>query len=272
MADAKRTLLHLKTNNRMPHGLLFHGPSLPDHKEVFSYLVKLEGCEHQQNEVPCDTCTPCKKIDENRHADVLWVSPLKNEIVVSQVAELLKWIHISPHELQRKFVWIRTGHLLNISAANALLKTLEEPPPYAVIVISVDRPDQVLLTIRSRLMLVRIPTNNSETNNDEFPEWISDLKETLHCYPGKYQDQSHLIDMISENREQFVWFLKTAQECILELWKTAFKNGQLSPAKQAKFQQLFQMTLNIENRAYKKYGNTSLHLHHFFMTWMGLST
>ena len=88
--------------------------------------------------------------DTLAHADYRWVAPDGAEIKVDQVRRLGEFVALKPEQASCKVAVVRDAHLLNTSAANALLKTLEEPPPLTHLLLFTDRPGRLLPTVRSR--------------------------------------------------------------------------------------------------------------------------
>jgi len=97
-------------------------------EEIFARAVLCEG-EKQ----PCDLCAACKKCLNGSHPDVHYVAPEKNTIKVDQIRALTEALSLASYEGGRKIAIIERADAMNESAQNALLKTIEEPEPYAVI-------------------------------------------------------------------------------------------------------------------------------------------
>jgi DNA polymerase-3 subunit delta' len=104
----------------------------------------------------CGECATCKRIGRGVHADVLVVEPGDSgTIKLDQVREAIDRTAYRPFEGRRRLVMIDHADALNVEAQNALLKTLEEPPPASVFVLITDRPDMLLPTVRSRCQRLR---------------------------------------------------------------------------------------------------------------------
>lgn len=266
MHNISDILSGLSAKNKLAHGFLFCGNDPKSHHTTIQHLAKLEGCERKGAQ-PCEACLPCNKINHENHPDILKISALKSEIVVSQVHELTHWLHIAPSELRHKYAWISDAQNLNSSSSNALLKTLEEPPAHAVIFLSVEQPHQVLVTIRSRLMLVRFPDRMDSSILDAKtpPPWINELQAVLTSSKKPTLEQLYdLNGQIAQEREDLVWFLEMAQ-------RTLKKRMELLPDQTSrdflKCEKLYALSLDIERNAYQRYGNISLYLDHFFAQW-----
>ncbi|MGD0883810.1 MAG: DNA polymerase III subunit delta' [Thermodesulfovibrionales bacterium] len=98
----------------------------------------------------CDRCHSCKKIDAETHPDLIVMTPEKGEIRVDQIRAVEDALSYMPYEGRRKVVVIDDADTMNQSAANAFLKTLEEPSAESLIVLISSNPDQLPETIRSR--------------------------------------------------------------------------------------------------------------------------
>ncbi|TAL25122.1 MAG: DNA polymerase III subunit delta' [Nitrospirae bacterium] len=98
----------------------------------------------------CDSCPSCKKIDSRTHPDFLLVEPEKGEIRVDEIRAIEEALSFAPYEGKIKVVVVDDAESMNQSAANAFLKTLEEPPAQSLIILVSSSPDRLPETIRSR--------------------------------------------------------------------------------------------------------------------------
>jgi DNA polymerase III delta' subunit len=112
--------------------------------------------------VPCLNCESCQRVEKGLHVDLKELSPEKGIISIDAVREAQDWLFLKPMEGRRKALLIDDAHTMNIPAANAFLKTLEEPPSSAVIVLVTANPMWLLPTIRSRCQVVRFSPLSSE--------------------------------------------------------------------------------------------------------------
>ena len=138
--------------NRIPSAYLFAGESGIGKKLTAINLAKTLNCLRQQT-TPidcCDECPSCKKIDSRTHPDFLMTAPEKGEIRVDEIRMIEEVISLAPYEGKRKVVIVDDAETMNPSAANAFLKTLEEPPPQSIIILISASPDRLPETIRSR--------------------------------------------------------------------------------------------------------------------------
>jgi len=102
----------------------------------------------------CDACPNCRKIDHDTHADIHWARPESKSriITVEQMRELMREIQLKPTEAGYKIAVIAAADRLNVQAANAFLKTLEEPPAKSVLILLTIEPQRILETILSRCL------------------------------------------------------------------------------------------------------------------------
>ncbi len=98
----------------------------------------------------CDECISCKKIDAGTHPDFVVIAPEKGEIRVGEIRAVQDALSFKPFEGKRKVVIIDEADTMNQAAANAFLKTLEEPPDESLLILIAAHPDMLPETIRSR--------------------------------------------------------------------------------------------------------------------------
>ena len=142
-------------HGRVAHAYLFAGPPGVGKGLVAREFAKTLNCE-QGGAVPCDACLACRKIDRGTHPDVLWFRPAgaMRMIRVEQVAEFLQAAAFKPYEGRWKVFVLVDADRLNVESQNKALKTLEEPGPGTVIILTSALPEALLPTIRSRCQRV----------------------------------------------------------------------------------------------------------------------
>lgn len=141
--------------NRMPHAVLMHGPVGVGKATCAGILAQALNCATSDYKDACGTCASCRKVARGLHPDVLWVEPEKGTIKVEAVRRLVEAVGYKPYEGARRVVVIDSAHTMNPSAQNALLKTLEEPPPSSILVLVTAAPRSLLPTVRSRCQPLR---------------------------------------------------------------------------------------------------------------------
>jgi DNA polymerase-3 subunit delta' len=141
------------SSSRLAHAYLFHGPSGVGKKFTAWQFVKALYCDTASIDA-CDCCVTCRKIMTGHHPDVMLISAEDSSIKIEQVRALQRHLSYKPYENQRTSVIIDRCELFTPPAANALLKTLEEPPANALLLLLAGNKDALPLTITSRCQLV----------------------------------------------------------------------------------------------------------------------
>ena len=163
--------------DHLPHALLVSGRTGIGKAAFAREFAKSLLCESPREGLACDACASCNWFEQGNHPDYREVLPEAAEegdddapaegskekkslvIKIGQVRALGDLVSLSTHRAGFRVIVIRPAEALQVAAANALLKTLEEPPPSTVIVLVSDRPARLLATIRSRCQAVtlRVP-------------------------------------------------------------------------------------------------------------------
>jgi len=152
--------------DRLPHALLFAGPIGVGKQTTATALAKLFLCEKAVGDVACTSCDSCRLVDAGNHPDVHVVyrqlMRLEKEKAKARdlTVDVIRDFLIAPANLKTnlgrgKFFLVEEAELMNATAQNALLKTLEEPFGRTLIVLLTDQPLALLSTIRSRSQMVR---------------------------------------------------------------------------------------------------------------------
>jgi DNA polymerase-3 subunit gamma/tau len=144
-----QTLSNAITNDRLAHAYIFAGLRGTGKTTVARILAKCLNCEKGPTTTPCGECDACIEIAESRAIDVLEVDAA-SRTKVDQTRELLEVVSYAPVRDRNKILIIDEAHMLSKSSFNALLKTLEEPPPNVVFVLATTELQKILPTILSR--------------------------------------------------------------------------------------------------------------------------
>lgn len=151
----KEALGRAVTVGRVCHAYLFVGPRGLGKSSVARNLAKAVNCrERGDGWEPCDVCPSCRQVDAGNHPDVRWVEPDGASIKIGQVRNLLRDAALKPFAGARRVFVISGADKLTAEAANSLLKVLEEPPTFALFVLTTAFPDAVLPTLVSRCQWV----------------------------------------------------------------------------------------------------------------------
>jgi DNA polymerase III subunit gamma/tau len=156
-----RTLKNAVTQNRLAHAYLFVGPRGVGKTSTARILAKSLNCIKGPTITPCGVCDNCREIAGGNSLDVIEIDGASNRRI-DDVRELRDHVRYAPAKGHYKIYIIDEVHMLTNEAFNALLKTLEEPPPHVKFIFATTEPDKVLSTILSRCQrfdLHRIPAN-----------------------------------------------------------------------------------------------------------------
>ena len=167
LAPAQQRLLAAAARERLPTGLLIHGTTGIGAVWFARWAAALVLCEQRAN-APCGRCQSCLRVDLNQHPDLLWVTPQDDsrEIRVDQVRGLSAELSLTSHAGGYKLAVLSPAERLNRNAANALLKTLEEPLGRCMLVLVAAQPGGLPATLRSRCQRIDLlaPTASAAEN------------------------------------------------------------------------------------------------------------
>ena len=149
----KEQLHNAFARGRAAHFYLISGPEGSGKGKLARLLAAAFLC--QQGERPCLCCESCRKVLENVHPDVIWVTdPEHKNVPVKQIRQVRDDLFIRPNQGSHKIYILPQS--LGIEGQNALLKVLEEPPHYGVFLLLTDNPETVLPTVRSRCVELKL--------------------------------------------------------------------------------------------------------------------
>ncbi|HEY7781781.1 MAG TPA: DNA polymerase III subunit gamma/tau [Ktedonobacterales bacterium] len=144
-----RTLRHAVRDGRVAHAYLFRGPRGTGKTSVARLLAKAVNCANPHDGEPCDECVSCREIAEGRSPDVIEIDAASNN-GVDNIRDLREHVNVLSSGGRFRVFIIDEAHMLSTQAFNALLKTLEEPPPHIIFVLATTESHKVLPTIVSR--------------------------------------------------------------------------------------------------------------------------
>jgi len=156
-----RTLKNAVEQNRLAHAYLFVGPRGTGKTSTARILAKALNCTHGPTVTPCGKCDNCREIAGGNSLDVIELDAASNR-GIDDVRELRDNVRYAPAKGRFKIYIIDEVHMLTKEAANALLKTLEEPPKHVIFCLATTEPEKLPITILSRCQrfdLHRIATN-----------------------------------------------------------------------------------------------------------------
>ena len=144
-----RTLRNAIAADRVGHAYLFTGPRGVGKTTMARLLAKAVNCEAPIAARPCDVCAPCRSIAEGHAVDVIEMDAASHT-GVDDAREIIDAVQYRPTSLRTKVYVIDETHMLSTAAFNALLKTLEEPPPHVLFILATTEFHKVPATIVSR--------------------------------------------------------------------------------------------------------------------------
>jgi DNA polymerase III subunit delta' len=198
---------------RLGHAYLFSGNDLTGLETVARTLAKTLNCVgpvQSSGSEPrvdsCDECSSCQRIDRFIHPDVLWIRPESKlrAITISQIREVMHAVNLKPTEARWKVAIIAGADRLNVQAANAFLKTLEEPPARSVLLLLATEPQRLLETILSRCLRLNFASSSDERVKRAHQPWLAEFA-ALAARPqssllGRYQLLGRLLERLAQIR------------------------------------------------------------------------
>ncbi len=147
-------------SGRAAQSLLLVGPEGVGKRSLARAWVAWLCCpEGRQASDACGDCKTCIQLAAGTYPDVLWIAPPpgKREVGIERARELKRFLALAPLEGRARIAVVEMAEWLTAAAQNALLKTLEEPPPHSWLVLTTNAPDALAPTIRSRCQRVTVP-------------------------------------------------------------------------------------------------------------------
>lgn len=203
--DSVELLQRSLARQRLGHAYLFSGDDLERLELVARTLAKTLNCQNprQSQTVPgapdsCDACLACRKIEGTNHPDVQWVRPESKSriITIDQMRDLMQTIFLKPTEAEYKVAIIAGADRLNPQAANAFLKTLEEPPPRSVLILLSTDPGRILETILSRCLRLNFSAGAERFQDESFVAWLRQFSDTAVAERGSILSRYRLLSVL----------------------------------------------------------------------------
>ena len=144
-----RTLKNQLKTERIPHAYLFSGTRGTGKTSTAKIFAKAVNCKNPIDFEPCNQCESCLAVNSNRSMNVIEIDAASNNSV-DNIRDLRDEVRYPPTDAKYKVYIIDEVHMLSIGAFNALLKTLEEPPPYLIFILATTDPQKIPVTIHSR--------------------------------------------------------------------------------------------------------------------------
>src|SRR3984885_6140069 len=204
-AHITTTLKNAIRNNQLAHAFLFCGPRGVGKTTCARILAKTINCERVSPEgEACNLCPSCVSFNEGSSLNIHELDAASNNSV-DDIRSLVEQVRFAPQEGKRKVYIIDEVHMLSSSDFNAFLKTLEEPPPYAIFILATTEKHKILPTILSRCQIFdfkRITNNDTVEHLQEIceKEAIKAEKPALHVIAQKSEgcmrDALSILDKI----------------------------------------------------------------------------
>ncbi len=156
-----QALINALDHNRLHHAYLFTGTRGVGKTTIARILAKCLNCETGVSSEPCGQCSSCREIAEGRFVDLIEVDAA-SRTKVEDTRELLENVQYAPSRGRYKVYLIDEVHMLSNSSFNALLKTLEEPPPHVKFLLATTDPQKLPMTILSRCLQFNLKNMNPE--------------------------------------------------------------------------------------------------------------
>ena len=190
---------------RLGHAYLFSGEHIETLEALARTLAKTLNCENPVRDGGaavdcCDACLPCRKTENESHADVHWARPESRSRVVTidQMRGMMHEIQLKPGEGEYKVAIIAGADRLNAAAANSFLKTLEEPPPKSVMILLTTEPGRILETILSRCLRLNFAGDGSKRWNAEQIEWLTGFSALAAAEQKSLLGRYRLMDVLAQ--------------------------------------------------------------------------
>ena len=201
-AHVLRALINALDNQRLHHAYLFTGTRGVGKTTVARIFAKSLNCEQGVSASPCGQCSACREIDEGRFVDLIEVDAA-SRTKVEDTRDLLENVQYAPSRGRYKVYLIDEVHMLSTHSFNALLKTLEEPPPHVKFLLATTDPQRLPVTILSRCLqfnLKRLPPEmireylERVLGQEDINAEAGALKHIARAADGSMRDALSLLD------------------------------------------------------------------------------
>lgn len=205
----KSSLRSARQKGRLSHFYLLSGPRGSGKHTLADLIAASMLCKEADG--PCGVCRSCRKVLNHNHPDYITIDdPEKKTIPVDLIRQARADIFIRPNEADRKIYLFPRAQDMGIPGQNALLKVLEEPPPYGVFLLLTDNPEKLLPTVRSRCVELKLRALPEDLLRrrlmSEFPDAGDGRVDAAISRSGGYLGQARELlggEGLSENAKAF---------------------------------------------------------------------
>jgi len=263
-SSAAELLRRSLTRGRLGHAYLFQGDDLASLEQAATDLAQTLLCDQPletgpegQSLVPCGKCSQCRRILHRTHPDVTWVQPESKMrlIVAAQAREVSRILSLRPSEAPRKIAILVGADRLHPTAANAFLKTLEEPPAGSILLLLSTEPGRILETIVSRCLRLNFGTVGVQIA-EPVRAWIGVFSEAARGRTSgllaRYRLLGQLLEALAESRTQI--------ESTLTAESPLARYADATPDQKEQWERELNAAIEAEYRRYRSEYLAGLHL------------
>ncbi|NLW55147.1 MAG: hypothetical protein GX050_00755 [Firmicutes bacterium] len=217
-AQRRQALARVFRSRKLSHAYLFIGGEDPENEETIRFLVQILLC--LSTEQPCGECRSCRLLASGNHPDFRVIEPEGGSIKLDDVRALCYDTNLHPYLSSRKVYFFKRFHTLTEEAANAFLKTLEEPPPGVYFLAQAEQELGLLPTIRSRMQRVNLGWHEpAPLETEEREEFLLTGKDLVSLFQqaealskkDREQVEEYLRDLQSYYRNQLLTGVRQKQ-------------------------------------------------------------
>lgn len=204
--------------NSLSHAYILLGAKGTGKHTLARLIAAAVNCECKNNidaSIPCKECRSCRKILANNSADIIYISREKDRatIGIDPIREIKSDVAIYPNDGDFKVYIIEEAHTMTVQAQNALLLTLEEPPPYVIFILLCEHTETILETIKSRAPILRMKTPDKNDTIEYLKNNHPSVRNLINNSPTEFNEiymaasgsMGRILDLVaSSERKQIL--------------------------------------------------------------------
>lgn len=165
---------------RFPHAIMIESPDDEIAERQINFIIQFILCSSEEHK-PCGKCRDCMKAESFMHPDVEFIKPsgASNSLNVDTIRNVRETAYILPNEAEYKIYVFYNADNMNVSAQNAFLKILEEPPRRTIFILSVKSSTSLLETIRSRVSIFTLDADSKSNISDQALELVEKISNAI---------------------------------------------------------------------------------------------